>query len=90
MHTKRGFILVELLICITILCLVAALLILALNGGCSPAPNSGNAKIKGWIPSIGTCVEFNYDGCQYIQAGRGISHKGNCTNTLHQTKRLEL
>lgn len=33
-------------------------------------------------------VEVNYDDCQYIYISRfpqgGLSHKGNCSNTIHE------
>lgn len=27
--------------------------------------------------------EFVIDGCEYIRYDRGITHKGNCTNSIH-------
>lgn len=85
---KRGFTLIEGLVCFAILSLGLAILIPSFNSGCKPVPNSGNAKFMGWVPSVGACVEFNYEGCQYLRLAGGISHKGNCTNTIHG-RRLE-
>ncbi len=53
--------------------------------GCEQAPNSTMPKFNGHIGGL-HLSEFNYDGCQYLFLDRGLSHKGNCTNSIHLYK----
>lgn len=44
-----------------------------------PIPRTNYSTTKyGWAYSVEVI-----DGCQYINIGRGLAHKGNCTNSIH-------
>jgi hypothetical protein len=43
----------------------------------------------GAVPEIvyqqpSTVYEIIYNGCEYVSFGGAFSHKGNCTNSIHQ------
>lgn len=62
------------------------ILLLLLLVGCKPNPDATSFVDKGYVNDIWKLQEFTYEKCQYlILNGKGISHKGNCTNNIHKS-----
>jgi len=38
-----------------------------------------------YLPDVGYIKLFVLDGCEYFQAGEAVFHKGNCTNSIHNS-----
>ncbi len=54
--------------------------------GCRREDNPNVSHWKRTSPSgfiTGTFGEITYFGCEYVTYDRSLTHKGNCTNSIH-------
>jgi hypothetical protein len=100
MKNKSGFItLVEVLVVVSIACILCLLVISVIQGRRKAANNEPIKTMHIKTPflisgdSNWQVKEISYEGCQYLYICMGNqswgSHKGNCTSSVHHALRLE-
>jgi prepilin-type N-terminal cleavage/methylation domain-containing protein len=83
---KKGFTLIEIIICMAIVGILLAILIPYTCGDKKYSTTEQNENIRQEEIVNGYSV-VTIDGCQYIKTNHTLVHKANCNNYTHKKER---